>query len=84
MFLILLQVALSSATVEVEHKPYSSVLAPSTVESNIFVHMSTAENAGIEIARKLLQEGAGPILDRARLENHAPANLPPVKQTAPK
>ena len=67
-----------------EHKPYSSVLAPSIVESEIFAQMSTAENAGIEIARKLLKEGAGPILDRARLENHTPANLPPAKQTAPK
>jgi hypothetical protein len=64
--------------VEVKQKPYSSVLAPSTVESKIFFQMAKAENSGKEIATKLLQEGAGPILHSARLENQTPANLPPV------
>jgi hypothetical protein len=48
-------------------------LIPLKSDPELLAQMSIAEKAGVEVAEQLLEEGAGEILHKARLENHAPA-----------
>ena len=44
------------------------MLAPATLEPDLLNEMALAEATGIEVAEKLLADGAGAILQRARIE----------------
>ena len=60
--------SLSSHPEKSLRQPYASVLAPAAAGPDILGEMSVAEKSGIEVAQKLLKDGAGDILHRARIE----------------
>ena len=66
---------MSPGSTEAVRKPYSLVLIPLEADPELLVQMSIAEKIGVEVAEQLLEEGAGEILHKARLDNQAPAQL---------